>query len=131
MKTPCSFSLFQYPDHHFERNQDITSAIFRMQLPLVFWHVQLWLHCEFGSGILNSGRANFMELFGIAFSIPVALVASMLYCFFLDRVVLKCERASRWLRLTSYFVLAFFVAELGMLVTLGTRTQPCDSRTQL
>ncbi|HLZ42439.1 MAG TPA: hypothetical protein VKQ11_15835 [Candidatus Sulfotelmatobacter sp.] len=60
-----------------------------------------------------------MELFGIALSIPVALVASMLYCFFLDRVVLKFERPRRWLRFTSYFVLALFVAELAMLLTLG------------
>ena len=60
-----------------------------------------------------------MELFGIAFSIPVALVASMLYCFFLDRVVLKFERATRWLRFTSYFVLAFVASELVMLLTVG------------
>jgi hypothetical protein len=37
-----------------------------------------------------------MELLGIAQSIPVALVASMLYCFCLDRVVLKFERTRRW-----------------------------------
>ena len=60
-----------------------------------------------------------MELFGIALSIPVAFVASMLYCFFLDRVVLKFERPRRWLLFTSYFVLAFFAAELVMLLTLG------------
>lgn len=60
-----------------------------------------------------------MELFGIALSVPVAFVASMLYCFFLDRVVLKFERPRRWLRFTSYFVLAFFAAELAMLLTLG------------
>jgi hypothetical protein len=60
-----------------------------------------------------------MELFGIALSIPVALVASMLYCFFLDRVVLKSDHPRRWLRFTSYFVLAFFAAELVMLLTLG------------
>ncbi|MGA9511085.1 MAG: hypothetical protein WBV55_20860 [Candidatus Sulfotelmatobacter sp.] len=60
-----------------------------------------------------------MELFGIALSIPVAFVASMLYCFFLDRVVLKFERPRRWLRFASYFVLGFFAAELVMLLTLG------------
>jgi hypothetical protein len=61
-----------------------------------------------------------MEPFGIALSIPVAFVASMLYCFFLDRVVLKFERSRWWLRFASYFVLAFFAAELVMLLTLGT-----------
>jgi len=60
-----------------------------------------------------------MELFGIALSIPVAFVASMLYCFFQDRVVLKFEHARRWLRFASYFVLAFFGAELAMLFTFG------------
>lgn len=60
-----------------------------------------------------------MELFGIALSIPVAFVASMLYCLFLDRVVLKFERPRRWLRFTSFFVLAFFAAELVMLLTFG------------
>ncbi len=61
-----------------------------------------------------------MELFGIAQSVPVALVVSMLYCFFLDRVVLKFDRPRRWLLFASYFVLAFFAAELVMLLTLGT-----------
>jgi hypothetical protein len=60
-----------------------------------------------------------MELFGLALSIPVALVASMLYCFFLDRVVLKFERPRCWLLFTSYVVLAFFAAELVMLEILG------------
>ncbi len=60
-----------------------------------------------------------MELFGIALSIPVAFVASMLYCFFLDRVVVKFEQPRRWLWFTSSLVLAFFAAELVMLVTLG------------
>ena len=60
-----------------------------------------------------------MELFGIALSIPVALVASVLYCFFLDRVVLKFDGPRRWLLFTSYFVLAFFAAELVLLFSLG------------
>jgi hypothetical protein len=60
-----------------------------------------------------------MELFGIALSVPVACVASMLYCFFLDRVVLKFEGPRRWLLFTSYFVLVCFAAELVMLLTLG------------
>ena len=59
-----------------------------------------------------------MELFGIALSVPVACVASMLYCFFLDRVVLKFERPRRWIFFTSCFVLVCFAAELVMLLTL-------------
>ena len=61
-----------------------------------------------------------MELFGIAFSIPVAFVASMLYCLLLARVVAKFERPSPWLRFFSSFVLAAFAAELALLVSLGS-----------
>jgi len=60
-----------------------------------------------------------MELFGIALSVPVALAASMLYCFFLDREVLKFERPRQWLLFTSYVVLGLFAAELVMLESLG------------
>jgi hypothetical protein len=61
-----------------------------------------------------------MEMLGIVLSIPVAFVASMLYSFFLSRVVLKYERLSRWLRFTSCFFLGLFACELGLLVTLGS-----------
>jgi hypothetical protein len=61
-----------------------------------------------------------MELFGIAFSIPVAFVASMLYCLLMDRVVLKLERPSRWLRTISLLILVLFAAELILLVRLGS-----------
>ena len=60
-----------------------------------------------------------MELLGIALSIPIACVASMLYCLFLVRVVLKFERTCRWLRFVSYLILAFIATELLLLVTLG------------
>jgi hypothetical protein len=60
-----------------------------------------------------------MELFGLALSPAVALVASMLYCFFLDRVVVRFERPRRWLLFTSYVVLSFFAVELVMLEGLG------------
>jgi hypothetical protein len=60
-----------------------------------------------------------MELFGVVLSVPVAFVASMLYCLFLARVLLKFERASRWLRIVSRIVMALFAAELVLLVTLG------------
>ncbi len=74
-----------------------------------------------------------MELFGIAFSIPVAFVASMLYCLLLARVVAKFERlvagsafspASYWHRLPpslpSWFrwvpyVVGVFLAQASML----------------
>jgi hypothetical protein len=61
-----------------------------------------------------------MELFGIALSIPVALVATTLYCLFLDRVVTKFGRLRSWFRLTSWCVLAVFAAELFLLVTMGS-----------
>jgi hypothetical protein len=60
-----------------------------------------------------------MELFGIALSIPVAFVASMVYCLFLTRVVLTLERPSRWLRFASWLVLGLFAFELLLLVTKG------------
>ena len=62
-----------------------------------------------------------MELFGIALSVPVAFVASMLYCFFLDRVVLKFEGPRRWLLFTSYFVLAFFSQQSLLCYLLSAR----------
>jgi hypothetical protein len=60
-----------------------------------------------------------MELFGIVLSIPVAFVASLLYCLLLDRLVLKMEVPSRWLRRGSLLILALFAVELILLVTLG------------
>jgi hypothetical protein len=60
-----------------------------------------------------------MEMLGILLSIPVAFVASMLYSFFLSRVVLKHGRLRQWLRFTSCFFLGLFACELGLLVTLG------------
>ena len=61
----------------------------------------------------------FMELFGIFFSIPVSLVASLVYCFFLQKVVLKSDRASRAVRIASYVVLLLFVIEIVLLISLG------------
>jgi hypothetical protein len=42
-----------------------------------------------------------MELLGILLSIPVALVLNVLYCLFLDRVVLRFPRFRRVLRFLS------------------------------
>jgi len=61
-----------------------------------------------------------MELAGIAEAVPVAFVISALYCLLLARVVLKFERAIRWLRVASYLMLALFGVELVLLMTLGS-----------
>ena len=61
-----------------------------------------------------------MELVGIALSIPIAFVASALYCLLLSRVVIKFERPIRYLRAGSYGVLALFAVELLLLNTLGS-----------
>jgi len=61
-----------------------------------------------------------MELFGIALSIPVAFLASTLYCLFLAPVITKFERTSRWLRVVSWTVLGVFAAELILLATMGS-----------
>jgi len=61
-----------------------------------------------------------MEVLGVALSIPVAFVASMVYCLFLALVIVRFARPSRWLRLTSLFVLGLFAAELVLLVSIGS-----------
>lgn len=60
-----------------------------------------------------------MEIFGILFSIPAAFIASGLYCLFLDRFVRNVDWASRWFRVGAYCVLAAFVTESALLLTLG------------
>ena len=60
-----------------------------------------------------------MEILGIFYSIPVAFVASSIYCFFLAKVVLRHERVCRVLRRLSYVVLSLFAVELIFLATLG------------
>lgn len=60
-----------------------------------------------------------MELLGAPFSIPIALIASLLYCFFLQKVVLKSQRTSRLVRITSYSVLAVFVLEIVLVISVG------------
>jgi hypothetical protein len=60
-----------------------------------------------------------MELFGIALSIPVAFVASMIYCLFLSRVAFRFTRVCRWLRLTSLLIVILFAIELVLLMSLG------------
>ncbi len=60
-----------------------------------------------------------MEMFGIILSIPVAFVASLLYCLFLVKLISGSDNLSRWFRFASYVVLALFAVEIVLLVTLG------------
>jgi hypothetical protein len=60
-----------------------------------------------------------MELFGIVLSIPVAFVASMLYCLLAAKVISKAATLSRWLRIASCVVLGLFAVEILLLVTIG------------
>ena len=60
-----------------------------------------------------------MELFGIALSVPIALVCSTLYCLFTAKAVAKFQKVSRFLCIVSAFVLGLFVVELILLMTLG------------
>jgi len=58
-------------------------------------------------------------LFGIVFSIPVAFVMSMSYCALLAKVVSRFEPLRRFLYIASLCVLALFLIELIMLVSIG------------
>jgi hypothetical protein len=60
-----------------------------------------------------------MELFGIVLSIPVAFIASMLYCLLLAKAVSKSAKLSRSLRIASYAVLSLFAVEMLLLITIG------------
>ena len=60
-----------------------------------------------------------MELFGIIFSVPVAFVASTIYCFFLAQFVAPYEPARHGFWRMGAFVLLAFVLEVLLLVTLG------------
>jgi hypothetical protein len=61
-----------------------------------------------------------MEIVGIILSVPAAFVCSMLYCLLLVKVILKLERLAYILRLLSIVVLALFVVEIVLLITLGS-----------
>ena len=60
-----------------------------------------------------------MEIFGIILSVPVALIASMLYCLFLEKVVAPRTVLSRLMRRASYVLLALFCVEVVLLETIG------------
>jgi hypothetical protein len=61
-----------------------------------------------------------MELFGIALSVPVAFIASSLYCMLLVKFVSRSTGLSRALRIASYFLLTLFAIEVLLLLTLGS-----------
>jgi hypothetical protein len=60
-----------------------------------------------------------MEIFGIILSVPVAFVASVVYCFLLARVVVRVETLRRMLWFVSIGVLVAFGVEVILLLTLG------------
>jgi hypothetical protein len=60
-----------------------------------------------------------MELFGIALSVPVAFVASALYCLLLFKTESRSVRLSHGLRIASYFVFLLFSIEIVLLLTIG------------
>jgi len=60
-----------------------------------------------------------MEVFGIILSVPVAFVASLVYCFLLTRVVVGAETLRRVMWLVSVGVLIAFGVEVILLLGLG------------
>lgn len=60
-----------------------------------------------------------MEVFGIILSIPVAFVASLVYCFLLTTVVVRVETLRRVMWLVSVGVLIAFGVEVVLLLVLG------------
>jgi hypothetical protein len=60
-----------------------------------------------------------MEIFGILFSIPVAFIATSLYCLILYKFVRKSELARQIFRMVSYFVLTLFAVEVVLLMIFG------------
>ena len=60
-----------------------------------------------------------MELFGIALSVPIAFVMSMIYCAILAYALRQIELIRRWLYTVSIVILLGFITEVVLLVTLG------------
>ena len=63
-----------------------------------------------------------MELFGIMFSIPVALGMSMVYCDVVAKVLRNFARLYAFLYVPSLIALGVFVIEVVLLVSLGAVT---------
>lgn len=60
-----------------------------------------------------------MEIFGIVLSIPVAFVASAVYCFLLSRFVVRRDVPRRALWFTSAALMIVFGFEVALLITIG------------
>jgi hypothetical protein len=60
-----------------------------------------------------------MELFGIILSIPVAFVASVVYCLLLAKIIIRVDPLRRLLWVVSVGVLSLFAVEILLLVTIG------------
>jgi hypothetical protein len=60
-----------------------------------------------------------MEVFGIILSVPVAFVASLVYCFLLATFVVRVEMLRRTMWLVSVGLLIAFGVEVALLLTLG------------
>ena len=60
-----------------------------------------------------------MELIGIALSVPVAFIASLIYCIFITNVVHRFDRVRRTLWWLSAALLVLFAVEVLLLVAIG------------
>ncbi len=61
-----------------------------------------------------------MELLGIISSVPIAFTCSMLYCLLAAKVISESQRLGYVFKFASIFVLAAFVFEIVLLITLGS-----------
>jgi hypothetical protein len=71
------------------------------------------------AGIPIKPRRNTMELFGIIFSIPAALVASVTYIALLKWIIGRLPQLTTPMLAGSGAVLALFVVEIVLLVIMG------------
>jgi hypothetical protein len=60
-----------------------------------------------------------METLGIILSVPVAFIASLVYCFLLTRLVVRFETLRRFMWRVSAGVLMALVCEIVLLIALG------------
>jgi hypothetical protein len=60
-----------------------------------------------------------MELVAISLSLPLAFLASLVYCYFLERVVARFGLLRQTMWIASAVVLLVFGVEIILLVTLG------------
>ena len=69
--------------------------------------------------ISKNNAIIYMELFGIALSVPAAFIASIVYGKILVKLVLQFSYIRRWLWAASILVLVLFAAEVLFISTLG------------